>query len=163
MTAYTQTCTETVSLVEILVNIPDIDTMQRWADLLNSAWSTTTGGKKPRIVKIIDERSVDTANQDWVLVYPSGQSKKAQSVGYDSREVRNSQSIDCRTAISHARIQQIKREVDRIMMANRKSRSATGFQVIDGPTEHDLSDKMRMMYRYVLDYTGVIYAEPIGG
>ena len=163
MTAYIQAAIEAVSFSDGLVPIEDIDTLARWTNLLNDSWDTTRGGKKPRIIKVIDEKRVDTGTLDYVLVYPSGQAKKAMSVGYDSREVRNSQSIDCRTSLSHGRIQQMKREVDRIMMANRKSRSATGYQIIDGPTEHDLSDKMRLMYRYVLDYTGINYAEKIMG
>jgi hypothetical protein len=47
MTAFTQTCTESISLVEVLVNVPDIDTMARWVNLLDGSWSAATGGTKP--------------------------------------------------------------------------------------------------------------------
>jgi hypothetical protein len=163
MTAFTQTCTESLSLVEVLVSVPDIDTMARWVNLLDGSWSASTGGIKPRIIKVIDEKRIDVGTLDYVLVYPSGEAKKPQGVGYDSREVQNTQSVDCRTSKGHWRIQQMKREIDRIMMANRSNKSATGYQVVTGPVLHDLSDKMRMIFKYVLDYTGTTYAEPIMG
>jgi hypothetical protein len=165
MTLFTSTITESLSVSDAIQHVEDVDSMARWVALLNSGWSSSSGGKKPIIGKIIDYKSIDVGigGQDYVLVYPSGMTKKSVGAPYDGRKVTNLQSIDIRSGKDHGRIQQLRREVDRIMMANRTNRSATGFQVISGPEEKDLSDKFRNLYRYVLDYTGETFAERFMG
>ncbi len=161
MTDYTQTLTETVTLSEALSQTADIHVPTRWKNLVNGAWSTTTGGTKPTIDLITNIKRVDVANGDYVLIYPVSHTKKTLDVGYTAREARAKISVDVRTATSQARLQQLVREVDRIIMASRTNKSNTTFQVVEGGSRTEFSDKLRLLYRIVIDYAGVNYVERI--
>jgi hypothetical protein len=161
VTAYTKTCTETPTISATSTATWIIDYVYHWVAMLNSGWATATGSTKPTISRVIDYKRFDLASTDYVFVYPVSFTKAPVGVGYDSRRLEAKLSVDIRTAKSGSRLLQIAQEVDRIVMANRINKAVTGFQVADGPSRQDLSDKMRLLYRIVLDYRGFVYNEPI--
>lgn len=117
-------------------------------NLLQSEWnSSNTLGRTPTIGVIYDYKMIDIRLKDWVLVYEAGVAHNFAGIGGREFDVQARVSIDTRTSNSEMH-EKMRAEIERII---RNNISHSGYLIIGIVDERDLSDKMKGLYRYVID------------
>jgi hypothetical protein len=129
-----------------------VNETQEIVDLIIKGWDINRCNPKPTIAKVIDYKHIDAATIDWIMVYfvsYNPQLKGEHAHDYWSHE--SVQAIDIRTGKSHDKLMELRDEAMRTIYEKRKCTDIDGYDRLDivaGPG--DLSDKMRLLYRWVM-------------
>lgn len=125
---------------------------QAIVDIILDNWDTSNFIPRPQIAKVIDNKRISIADNDWVVVYFVSYNPQVRGEhAHDYWVKENIQAIDIRTSKSHDDVMELRDETARTIYLKRKDPGITGYDRMDligGPG--DLSDKMRRMFRWVM-------------
>jgi len=126
------------------------DAVSAITSCLSSGWlKANTGGKTPTIASIFTYKRIDLTNGDFVLAYSISHKERPAGLNYAHIDYTDVVSIDIRTQTSRAQLILLRDEARRAIYASRKSLGGYSQATIDTIT--DLSDKMRGIWRMVID------------
>lgn len=139
------------------------DEVVTFVNLLTTNWVPgNTDGITPDIKAIYDlKRTPDLTIQDGVYLYSQGSVEIPLGIGYLDKRTEDSITIDVRSMVSRAHMLKVRGEIKRIIMAVRKNKTSTGFDIVLLPEETDLSNKTIKLWRVVLDFPLRNFAEAI--
>lgn len=127
-----------------MVAIDDIKT------LLSENWNASnTGNETPIIDLVVNQKRVDLGISSAILIYQIDRSEYEMAIGAGEKGIKEYVTIDIRTAKSRDHLLLLYAEVERIIDGNIKT--TTGWDFVRIQTVKDLSDKMRKLWRYVID------------
>lgn len=136
-----------------------VDVLDTIKNILTDNWnSSNTDNITPVIGKVFDYKELDITNNDYVLIYESGESHRPFAIGGQTFEQSNTVSIDIRTTykgqntMDNIRPHLIKMqdEVLRIIKA-KLSNPDSNFQLLLPTRKLDFSDKNIGIGRMVFD------------
>ena len=125
-----------------------VTTLGSWA-------KTNTDGIKPEIGPVFNYKRVDTAWNDFVLVYSVSHNENPGGLGYGAIDYKDVVSIDIRTsygntlALGRAHIIKLRDEARRLVYASKTNLG--GYKLAKINSVQDLSDKSIGLWRMVID------------
>jgi len=131
------------------------------ADSISSRWSATP---KPRIGIVYDFKTIRVESGDWILTYESGGSDTAQTLGATSWLYTATVTVDLRSA-DRTRYLLEKAELLRILRslaAEPLHADQSGYGIVFLAlltAQHELSNRLRRMYRATFDLRVYRWAE----
>ena len=130
-----------------------MNTLQVLIDLISSNWnSANTDSVTPDFSVVYDKKRVGglTDSVTWISDYFSGpENREALDLGYNFFTKTEFVTFDIRTSKSYSHSLNCRDEIERILLANRKS--ITGFDYLLIVRIKDLSDSQRKLWRWIFD------------
>jgi len=121
------------------------------ATQLTSAWTAAnTDSLTPTIGPIYNYKRVDVGiGGDYALTVPVSHSERPASIGYSYIDYTDVVSIDLRTGVSRAHLIKMRDEARRCVYATKTTLG--GYRLCKIVAVHDASDKMRNLWRMIID------------
>ena len=121
------------------------------ATQLTSAWTAAnTDSLTPTIGPIYNYKRVDVGiGGDYALTVPVSHSERPASIGYSYIDYTDVVSIDLRTGVSRAHLIKMRDEARRCVYAAKTTLG--GYKFCKIVAVHDASDKMRNLWRMIVD------------
>jgi hypothetical protein len=126
------------------------DAIEEVRDILIANWTKgNTDNTVPSIISILDSKMADARFGDFVMTSPVSHTERPASLGYSEIDFTDVVAVDVRTSVSRARLIKLRDEVRRCIYQSKTAIGDFRLASIEGVT--DTSDKMRKLYRMVID------------
>lgn len=103
----------------------------------------------PQIMSILDSKMADARYGDFVMITPISHTERPASLGYTEIDFTDVVGVDIRTSVGRERLIKLRDEVRRCIYSKKTELGNYRLASIEGIT--DTSDKMRKLYRMIID------------